>query len=93
MRSAQVRSFQRVPIGPEVLGGRRTMISVVRFAGDVCARPGCGHVWADHYQPRVGGRAGCWGQHKGVLCNCGNFQGSTRNEAQSAETTSAIRPE
>jgi hypothetical protein len=92
-RAAQFHSFQRVPIGPEVLGGRRTVIAVARFAEDRCARPGCGDRWADHYQPRLGGRAGCWATHKGVLCNCGNFMGSTRNEAAFVEETSAIRPE
>lgn len=54
------------------------LVAIPRYAVDRC---GCGHAWSEHWQPRRGGKASCWARTSGILCECRDFELSTREKA------------
>ena len=58
-----------------VVGPNGRFKQQLRYAIDVCV---CGHTWAEHYQPRPGGKAACYGKTpSGFIDECHNFQLAT----------------
>ncbi len=60
---------QPYQIGVNALGD---IVPIWRYSSDVCE---CGHTWAEHYQPRRGGQAACYGKVKnGLIDECRDFR-------------------